>query len=414
MKLDRDREQAFWWAIFPILAIVSVGKGIRLPNYNSATQAQVDYRLGMVKRGLFGTVFSRPLHLEHYKTFVLFSWAMLLLTLALLLVLTWRSGLRQRVLTGEVVALFFSSYSLTYMAHMVGYFEVLLTALTIALLLVRQPWLRLLCSFPVVVFSLLVHELFLIVFLPVILFSFLVQAEAGENSTEIHGRVRFTPQTALAACGFLLALCLSLTVRLALQPPMTRAQVEALRIGIAQIVDFPPFEIMYLVMVRSTADNLAIMKHVVQTAAWWRQQLVCLVTMAPTIVLLLLTVGLVLRSTTRPVRRWLKIAALLAGLSPLAMHLLGFDVARFNALVVLTSFLVLLVACRFTNGHLVELPTRMRHWVLLVMLLNMASGDLLMDGRVARPFPFIRELPQVLPLHHGKWEPRDPFYKPQY
>ena len=107
-------------------------------------------------------------------------------------------------------------------------------------------------------------------------------------------------------------------------------------------------------------------------------------------------------------------AALGAGLSPLGMHLLGFDVARFNAMVILTSFLVLLTACFYTAGPPVALPPRWRHAVLLVMLLNMASGDLLMDGRVVRPFPFIRELPQVLTLRHRPWTPRDPRYKPQY
>jgi hypothetical protein len=156
------------------------------------------------------------------------------------------------------------------------------------------------------------------------------------------------------------------------------------------------------------------MREVAQRPPWWRQQIVSLVTMAPTIVLLLLTVGLVLRSSTRLVPKWLRMGAMAAGLSPLGMHLLGFDVARFNAMVILTSFLVLLAACRFTDGPSVMLSNRIRHWMLLVIMLNMASGDLLMEGRVVRPFPFIREFPQVLALRYGHWQPRDPHYKPAY
>src|ERR1700722_12397976 len=126
MSVSGDEERRFWWAVAPAFAMVSIYKAIRLPNYKSATQAQVDYRFGLVKRGLFGAVFSRPLHLEHYERFVLFSWGMLAVMVALLLALTWRSGLWQRVRFGGVAALFFSSYALTYMAHMVGYFEVVL------------------------------------------------------------------------------------------------------------------------------------------------------------------------------------------------------------------------------------------------------------------------------------------------
>jgi hypothetical protein len=119
-----DGERRFWWSIIPVLTAVSIGKAVRLPNYKSAIQAQIDYRFGFVKRGMYGEIFTRPLHLEHYRRYAVFSWLMLALMVTVLLLLTWRSGLRERVLTGEAAALFFSSYSLTYMSHMVGYFEV--------------------------------------------------------------------------------------------------------------------------------------------------------------------------------------------------------------------------------------------------------------------------------------------------
>ncbi len=417
MAAATDREQRFWWATIPLFMAISVGKAIRLPNYKSATQAQIDYRLGLIKRGMFGTIFARPLHLEHYERYAVFSWLALLVTLLLLLLYTWKSGLRQRVLTGESAVLFFTSYALTYMAHMVGYFEVVLLALTLGLLMIKPFWIRLLFSIPVAIFALAIHELFLIVFVPVLLFSFLAQTAGlpqepveprGNGSTAALGRGR-----GWAACALLLTVSLAVTVRLALRPPLTGVQLDAMRSATSQLADFPTDEAMYLVLVRSTADNLVIMRDAVTHAPWWRQQLVSLITMGPTIVLLLMTTGLVLRAG-RGAPRWLHWAAIGAGLSPLGMHLLGFDVARFNAMVILTSFLVLLTACRYTAGPPVPLSPRLRHAVILIMLLNMASGDLLMDGRVVRPFPFIRELPQVLSLRHKPWVPRDPSYKPQY
>ena len=303
------------------------------------------------------------------------------------------------------------------MAHMVGYFEVVLLALTIGLLLVKPFWIRLLCSVPIAIFAIMIHELFLFVFLPTLLFSFLAQAVGrrepirsidGGRAHSINGKA-----AAWVACALLLAVSLAVTVRLALRPPLTAMQLDAMRSATSKLADFPTDDAMYLVLVRSTADNLIIMQDAVTHAAWWRQQLVSSITMGPTIALLLLATGWVLRSAGKS-HHWLQWAAVVAGLSPLAMHLLGFDVARFNALVIVTSFLILLTACRYTTGPTVALTHRMRHTVLLVMLLNMASGDLLMDGRVVRPFPFIRELPQVLSLRHAPWTPRDPHYKPQY
>ena len=421
MTSEENGDRRFWWYVTPLLAAISVAKAIRLPNYKSATQAQVDYHLGLIKRGMFGAALARPLHLEIYSRFTVFSWALLLITVATLLLFTWRSGARQRLLTPELLALFFSSYALVYMAHMVGYFEVLLLLITLALLLVRSFWLRFACAIPAVVFALAVHEMYLFVYLPVLLFSFLVQSVA-EQAQGVAGKVRGTPRpprryAPAAAVLLLLAFALATTTRLALNPPMTPAQLDGMRGHIAHLVDFPTDEAMYDVLVRSTRDNLLIMHDVAAQAPWWRQQIVCLVTMAPTVLLLLWMTRRLLRSAPHPARqvpRWLSACAMLASLSPLAMHLLGFDVARFNAMVILTSFLVLLTVCRWTTGPPVALSPRLRHAVLLVLLLNMTSGDLLMDGRTVRAFPFLRELPGTLALRHGQWQPPDPTYKPRF
>lgn len=404
---QEKQDQRFWWAVSPLLAAISVAKAIRLPNYKSATQAQVDYSLGLIKRGMFGAVLSRPLHLEIYSRFTVFSWLLLLSTVFVLLVFVWTSGARQRLRSPEVIALFFSSYALVYMAHMVGYFEVLLLLLTLLLLLIQSFWVRLACALPVAVFALAVHEMFLFVYLPVLLFSFLAQGFTGGGATVRKPLV-------LGATALLLLVSLGTTVRLALHPPMTPGKLDLLRIHVARLADFPTDEAMYEVLVRSTRDNLLIMRDVASLAPWWRQQLVSLITMGPTIVLLLLMTRRLLRSARRPTPRWLALCAWAASLSPLAMHLLGFDVARFNAMTILTSFLTLLVVCRFTEGTPRGLSLRGHYAVLLVILLNMGSGDLLMDGRSVRSFPFVRELPGALALRHGHWQPPDPNYRPRF
>ena len=326
-----EGDRRFWWAVTPVLATISVLKAIRLPTYKAATQAQVDYSLGLIKRGMYGAAFARPLHLEVYSRFAIFSWMLLIFTVALLLVFTWFSGARRRLLSPEIVALFFSSYALVYLAHMVGYFEIVLLLLTVALLFIRSLGWRLACAVPAAIFALAMHEMFLLVFLPVLLFSFLLQG-FGESGRSVRRPV------ALGAVFLLLAVSLATTLRLALKPPMTPVQLQAMSSHIAGLVNFPTDDAMYWVLLRSTRDNLLIMRDVAVLAPWWRQQVVCLLTMAPTIALLLVMTRGVLRSSTRALPRWMFPCAMAAGLAPLSMHLLGFDVARFNSMVILTSF----------------------------------------------------------------------------
>jgi hypothetical protein len=59
-------------------------------------------------------------------------------------------------------------------------------------------------------------------------------------------------------------------------------------------------------------------------------------------------------------------------------------------LLCLNAFLLLLTVSRLLGGEPVQLPLRLRRACLLVMLLNMASGGGMMDGRHIRPFPFMR------------------------
>ena len=290
---------------------------------------------------------------------------------------------------------------------MVGYFEIVLLLLTVSLLLIRPLAWRLACSVPAAVFASATHEMFLLVFLPVLLLSFPLQGFTGGGPGK---RKTF----AVAAATLLLSVSLATSVRLALKPPMTAAQLQRMRGHIAGIANFPTDDAMYWVLLRSTRDNVHIMHDVVARAPWWRQQLVSLITMAPTVALLLLMTRRVLRSSTHAVPSWLFPCAVVASLSPLAMHGLGFDVARFNAMVILTSFLTLLTVCRLVEGKPVRLSPRLHHAVLLVVLLNMTSGDLLMDGRTVRSFPYIRELPQTLALRHGHWQPPDIHYRPRF
>jgi hypothetical protein len=80
---------------------------------------------------------------------------------------------------------------------------------------------------------------------------------------------------------------------------------------------------------------------------------------------------------------------LLATLAPLSLHLLGWDKNRWNQLLCLNAFLLLLMVSKLAVGDPVRLPLWLRRACLLVMLLNMASGGGMLDDSHMRPFPFM-------------------------
>jgi hypothetical protein len=99
---------------------------------------------------------------------------------------------------------------------------------------------------------------------------------------------------------------------------------------------------------------------------------------------------LVLREWVPRGYRWVYALTLLATLAPLSLNLVGWDKNRWNELLSLNAFLVLMAVSRILGGEPVRLPLRFRRACLLVMLLNMATGGGMFDNRHIRPFPFIR------------------------
>lgn len=397
-NLPAESVRTRWWiATSAAVGCVALCKTLQPPVRWAATQAQVDYRFGLVKRGLFGAVFTRPLHLQHFERFALFSFALLGILLALIVWFVVRSGLMQRVRTFEVGALFFSSYAITYLAELNGYFDIPLAIIAVALLLIRNPVRRLLWSLPWVAVALMTHELFLIIFLPVVLLSFLLQSVAAEGETLTKG---------LKKAGVLGLFAVAVTLAMALRPSLTAVQAEMLQGQIQQSVDFDLDDRFFPVMTRSFGDNLREMKVYETSAGWWKYHVISLFIIFPTVLLLLLLTRQVLRSAGVDTRGWIGYCTVAAALSPLLMNLLGCDAGRWASLTILTSFLVLLSACYYTQGAGVALSPGFRQAVLLVTMLNMASGGMLFGGDDVRSFPFLPaghvSLKPLLPSH---WKP---------
>ncbi len=71
------------------------------------------------------------------------------------------------------------------------------------------------------------------------------------------------------------------------------------------------------------------------------------------------------------------------------MHGLGWDSARFDAMVCLDCFLVMLILCQRLGSRRIRLPAWYRNAAILAIAFSMASGEGLMNNEDPQPFPFI-------------------------
>jgi hypothetical protein len=375
-------ERRFWrWTALGLGAI-AIGKGMRLPSAWPYTQAQLNYSVGFMRRGLFGSVLGHPLGLNRYSHFAVVSTALLGLLFAALVLLARTSRLAERMPPGELLAVYASSYSVTYLAHLNGYLDIPLALLCVGALFVRSTSWRLAAAAVATIVGILIHEQFFFAFLPVLVISVAFGAATGKTAGE--RRVAWTGSILLAVLG------IGLTWYLGRHGSISPAQTEQLTRSIVRAADRPPEDGVLKVLPRTPKENLEIMKSVWARPTFIPAQIESLLLFGPTAAVLSWATFLLLRRWVPRRHRWLYVGTLLATLMPLSLNVLGWDKNRWNELISLNAFVMLLVVSRMVGAEPVRLPLRLRRTCLIVMLLNMATGGGMLDNLHVRPFPFLR------------------------
>jgi hypothetical protein len=375
-------DRRFWGWTAMGLGVLAFCKGIRQPNDWSYTQAQLDYSAGLIRRGFFGATLGHWLHLNRYGHFVVASTALLLLLMAALALLARSSKLAQRTPPGELLAVYASSYSVSYLAHLNGYFDIPLALLCVAPLFVRRTGWRLAAAVCCTLLAIPIHEQFFFAFLPLSIVSVLFGAATARTAAEL--RLAWIGGALLAVLG------LGLMTYLALHGSLSVAQNQQLSQSIARNADHPLDQEVFKGILSNPQENLETMKSVWRRPTFFPAQVESLLMFGPTAAALSWATLLLLRRWMPGKHRRLYAAVLLATLAPLSLHLVGWDKNRWNELLSLNAFLLLLLVSRLAEGVTIQLPVRLRRACLLVMMLNMATGGGMMDQRHIRPFPFMR------------------------
>jgi len=384
----------FWKAAALFLLCLAFGKGIRVPGPWALTQAQIGYSSGFIRRGLFGATFDHLLGLNHAAHFTLFATFLLLLLLGLLTTLALRSGIAERVGHGEILALAAASYSVAYLAHIVGYLDIPLLLLTILPFFLRSAAARIASACVFTVAGLLIHEQYLFAFVPLVLFSIVLSAFESDSPS--------TRSRILTGAAVLLLLALLATFCVVHFGAASASQSAQIHSRIAASVDFPLDEDFFHVFAATLGSNLSIMAALWHKPSFYLGHIQSALLFLPTTTLFCIATWFVLQQRERAARARgpnlrLFLAAMAATLAPLTLNLIGYDKNRWANLTCINAFLVLVLVCRFTRGPRVVLPRYFLPAAILVMMLSMASGGGLMDNREIRPFPFVQRPYETVP-----------------
>ncbi len=372
-----ENEASFWKLLTFVLGAFALLKGLRPPGTWALTQAELDYRFGFIKRGLSGTVL-HAFNIWHARGItVVFSLEFAALVF-LLVLFTVRCGLTKQNGGLYITAVFASSYCVTYLIHTIGYSEIPESALVLAVLLVRDTRARFLAALPVTVIGILIHAQFLLIFTPLLLFSFYLD-----------GVFKIADRRRMWAYGSGVAIvAMAVTTAVALRRSLRPDQTLQMQTYILSKVDFPLRTDSFMVLVLSLGSNLRLMLHVYgHSYWWWTEQLVSLGVFGPVLFILLRRCLRTLRSMDQTTT--LTVSALcLAAFGPLTMHLLGFDQMRWNSMCVMNAYVCLLLINMRKVGVSLHADSAERTSVILVIALNMASGYGLMDGKTIKPYPY--------------------------
>ncbi len=405
LKSSLGDEKRFWPLAAAILGIVSFLKGFRRPCPWASTQALVNYDHGIIKRGFFGATFGKVFQLSHYLNFSIFSYLFLYILFRLLVKLIQTSGVASRIGNGEVVALFFSSAVISYLGVLVGYLDIPLAVLTLVLLGIANPTKRFIVAVPLCIVGVMIHEMFLVGFLPVILFSFVLDAFKADS---VARRKRMFFQTAGLA-----VVCLGTTYFLAMKGLVSATMAKALETEASKRTDFWVDPNVYLALTRNAKDNFLDMAHSYMGVPEWRIQfLAALIIFLP----LALVLGKTIIDMLRPKEaqtfpKWVVFAALAAMLAPLVLNALGSDCARWNMLACLDGFLILMLICRARPHQTLQVRPAMRNVVILLVAIHLATSEFPMgmapNAPGANPYPFSAKASQFFyQVESRTWHPQ--------
>jgi hypothetical protein len=364
--------------------MLAVAKGVRLPGLWAATQLQIDYSFGPVKRGAAGATL-RFLHLpiEHYWVFAAFSLCVFALTAALLV-----AFIRRRYASREIAlltALFASSFAVTYLVHLIGFLDIILLAMTLCVLLLPQSRYLPFLALCVCLSGVLVHEIFLLCFFPVLWFRFFLDAMLTSGAAR---------RRAIVWALLLPAAVVAETIALAAARPMGTEELAAFQAALGAKADFPLRSDVLDVMGRTASENFTMVMERAKLPRWWVREaggILSLFWMA--VFFSWQSARLIARSTVRN-KPLTIIVAVGVSLAPALTQIIAWDLYRWYAICVFAAFIALLMLVERLAADVQGewLVSRSKTVVFILMAFSLTAGAGFFEKYKVNTFPYADNL----------------------
>jgi hypothetical protein len=368
-------KNAAWYAAAWVTIVLSVLKGIRLPNRFASTHLYFNYSQGFVKRGLVGEI----IHLVDAPFMYRFGFVCLV-SFALLAVNVWLLWRVVRdLLDCQDAALscfalcFTTSLALVFLSHSVGYFDHVGLAMALITIRLRSVRTKMIFLLPAGALAILIHEGTFLLFLPVAYLSVLLSSgdEEGKRARPLLvGIVLFHA---------------ALTFGVGKFGVLPGAALARMREALSQRVNFP--------LMDQPLDNVLAAKPLVREVHGAASVITNIDSLCIVLPALVTFIAFTLRTLNRA-PWYLKGAAFAASVSPIAMHALGSDAARWDTIALVTSFLSAYLAYGWLRRSAGDLEATWWNGSLYLPLLvtviavNASSTTFLFNGEHVKQFPF--------------------------
>jgi hypothetical protein len=374
----KEKERLLF-ALIVILFLYSVLRGIRFPNLWAATHFYFNYTAGFIKRGFIGSVIGW-LDMDvlfTYSFFFYFSLVIFAANMVLLMDSTLKLARNNDLIVKASALVFSTGFSLVFLAHTMGYAEHLQLLAVQLLIRIRNFNVKVFLALLTGVILLLIHEAFLLTFLPVLILSLLV------GHDDVDTRVKWR----VAGSLFLLMSLITLIVNH--HVISDKGMIELIR-SIRSRVDFTVRLDALRALFRSTEMNMSIMQAAWKKPFFLKHQAASLVLTFPSVLYFMYAAISRLQKKGIP---WIGFVIVISSLAPFSLNLFGWDLHRWNTLVIASSYLSLVVITSSTVflGDTTSM-SRGKLWAAvlaaLILVMNCSQNIPLFDERTVEHFPF--------------------------
>ncbi len=374
--------------LFGVL-IITVFRGVRFPNLWSYTHFLFNYDLGFIKRGLVGSIFSlfgNP-YFSSYEFFTFLSIFVLMVDV-LLIWLFLKDLIKENDLIATAIAfLFASSMGIAFLAHMIGYLDLIGLGLTMLTLRIKNVKIRMISALIILPVMILMHEVQFVIYFPVLFLSLLFDS----RQWTIRNRV-------------MVLVCISLVAGISMLSVLDRGLEDKDRMAqhLEEKAGHSLRETAFEIFNWSTKDNIKVTWDAWSKAVVKRKMLDSMLVTMPLLILLLLLIW----EMTSKSPTYLRVFSILAPIAPLLLHIVAWDHARWNAFSVLVSFFIFwLLKTRVYDYTKLKKSQNLLIYMAFLLFLNGASYIPFFDERNIQSFPYKGHQDWIIETIEGK----DPF-----